>query len=412
MRLTRLASLLLVCTSSYEFFVSAATTPTKRQLLSTIKHGETRTTNTLRDYTGSRRNDLQDTCMYLNSTSVFDVDVSDTSGDVPLDTGSCLCLGQIPDLVTDSQLASFVDVLGGTAEAAQALRLMVSTSPMSQACSYPSNSQPHCTRESVCGFTCEYPFTAVGNSCVRTHVAGRGNTVLQNPRGASSKGRLTKRAVITNLAGAQSTCAAHETVCGTYDGAGKTFQCVDVSISLESCDLFDREGGGCTVPSPFDHVSVSSGIGVDCSAIPHVEGVSCISGVCAVRSCRAGWIVNEEGAGCVETPTARTSGDISFGISGDAALSSVETVRHAHRSNTLHKRADEQSAAGSYVGYIRDVPEIRSEKKLHEDWVRIPDIRSEDYAEAVKGGVGGARGAPKKIQEDWVRIPDIRRAQK
>ncbi|KAI0646329.1 hypothetical protein C8Q79DRAFT_962113 [Trametes meyenii] len=403
MRLVFLATLFLACASSYEFCVSAASTPTKKQLLSAIKHGEIQTTDTLHRRASSRRNNLQDTCVYLNYTSILDINALDAFDDVPLDSGSCLCLRGIPGLVTDSRLASFVDVLGGTAVAEQALHLLVSASPFAQVCSYPPNSQPHCTGGNICGYRCNNPFTTVGNSCVNNHVAGRELAASPTPLGILSKSRLTKRAAITNFAGAQSTCAAHETVCGAYDRAGRAFQCIDVNTSLESC-------GGCTVPNPFNHISVGTDTGVDCSAIPHVDAVSCTSGICAVRSCRSGWKVNEEGTGCAEAPTTRTSGSAPLGISGDAPLVSGGTASRFHGPDVLYKRIDKLGAQGSSADHFKGTPGILSEKKPHEDWVRIPDIRSEDYAEAVKYGVGGARGAPKKIQEDWVRIPDIRRA--
>lgn len=44
-------------------------------------------------------------------------------------------------------------------------------------------------------------------------------------------------------------------------------------------------------------------MGKDCSSIPGVNRVSCVSGSCAVYSCSDGWAVNSSGDGCVRTST-------------------------------------------------------------------------------------------------------------
>lgn len=56
-------------------------------------------------------------------------------------------------------------------------------------------------------------------------------------------------------------------------------------------------GGGCTIPNPF--LGATTAAGTDCSSIPGVNRVSCVTGRCAVYSCGEGWVVNGSGDGCV-----------------------------------------------------------------------------------------------------------------
>ncbi|KAI0671092.1 hypothetical protein C8Q78DRAFT_1079033 [Trametes maxima] len=73
-------------------------------------------------------------------------------------------------------------------------------------------------------------------------------------------------------------------VYGTRMGVGylKEFECVDVRNDLESC-------GGCA----------STGAGKDCSAIPHVDSVTCRKGSCVVGQCAPGYVVSPSGSSCV-----------------------------------------------------------------------------------------------------------------
>ena len=54
------------------------------------------------------------------------------------------------------------------------------------------------------------------------------------------------------------------------------------------------------VPGPSrHHVDDGAAIGVDCTAIPHVDRVSCASGKCTVKTCIAGWVPDAKGSACV-----------------------------------------------------------------------------------------------------------------
>ncbi|KAI0635190.1 hypothetical protein C8Q77DRAFT_1156513 [Trametes polyzona] len=373
-----------------------------------------RTLNTYALRHAPNRRDLTDTCVYMNSTVLGTLDESEIPTGLPSDVDSCLCMGNLPQLLsTDAQFAYTVETLG-LAAAEQAFSFMISNMPTSQACVYPQNSQPLCTRENVCGFVCDAPFTAVGNLCICAEADGCSASPL-SARKTSSKSRLVKRAVIKSFAAAQTTCAAHETVCGTYDGVRGGFQCVDTSTNLESC-------GGCAVPHPFGQPPSASGTGVDCAALPYVEDVSCQAGSCAVRSCRSGWIVNNAGTGCIldaEAGAAATAGaDVySRGVIPD------QIQRAPSQSATQGPRgvgAARRSDAGSGSAVTEEAPRrarrysgrasVAREKleKMGEDGVHIPDVRPENVAEAAGSG-RVQHPAPKKINEDWVRIPDYRR---
>ncbi|KAI0360657.1 hypothetical protein OH77DRAFT_707344 [Trametes cingulata] len=344
---------------------------------------------------GSVPRHMQDTCLYLNSTTLSDMDIPGLSTELPSDLESCMCARSLPDLIaTDAQLAYVTDTLGtaGAEQVFESLVSFISSSALSQKCTYPANSQPLCTRENVCGFVCNAPFTAVGDTCVCVDSSG-----CAPVHRTSLKVRLHKRASINTLAAAQSTCGTHETVCGTYGRANRIFQCVDVGSSLDNC-------GGCMVPNPFADPSSGREAGVDCSAVPHVADVSCVSGTCAVRSCRAGWTVNDQGTGCVES--SRTTDTYLPDVSRQSYHSTRLLVKGFRRSEASHGDMDEHTSEAGRIESLWRIPDIRFEKKLEEGWVRIPDIRSEERTDPDSGST---QVAPKKIQEDWVRIPDIRR---
>jgi len=67
-------------------------------------------------------------------------------------------------------------------------------------------------------------------------------------------------------------------------------ECVDVMNDLESC-------GGC-VELARDGQRSEDG-GRDCSAIPHIDTVSCQLGKCIIESCRPGYTVSRNGQDCV-----------------------------------------------------------------------------------------------------------------
>ncbi|OAX40885.1 hypothetical protein K503DRAFT_855054 [Rhizopogon vinicolor AM-OR11-026] len=63
------------------------------------------------------------------------------------------------------------------------------------------------------------------------------------------------------------------------------FECVDFAADLSSC-------GGCSSLDPVQH---------DCTSIPHVQGVACITGECQISSCQPGYLLQSDGQGCSPT---------------------------------------------------------------------------------------------------------------
>ena len=55
-------------------------------------------------------------------------------------------------------------------------------------------------------------------------------------------------------------------------------------------------GGGCVLPlTPF------SPIGQDCTTLPGVADVSCLSGECVVHRCMPGYTLSHDGTRCIST---------------------------------------------------------------------------------------------------------------
>ncbi|KAI0761993.1 hypothetical protein BD413DRAFT_644539 [Trametes elegans] len=76
--------------------------------------------------------------------------------------------------------------------------------------------------------------------------------------------------------------------CPVYGGGARAAsECVDVRTDLESC-------GGCVAP-----LGAGPGGGRDCSAIPHVDSVTCRKGQCVIGRCASGFVVSADGSKCV-----------------------------------------------------------------------------------------------------------------
>ncbi|GAA5820376.1 hypothetical protein JCM10212_002726 [Sporobolomyces blumeae] len=75
-------------------------------------------------------------------------------------------------------------------------------------------------------------------------------------------------------------CPASHEACAIEGSSG--FECIDTSSNLEQC-------GGCA----------TSGAGVDCTALPNVDAVGCVAGVCEIWSCAEGASWSAETQSCV-----------------------------------------------------------------------------------------------------------------
>jgi hypothetical protein len=92
-------------------------------------------------------------------------------------------------------------------------------------------------------------------------------------------------------------CGPGLTLCPTPWGTG--FECLDTKADMESCEwacgAVLMSGGGCVDPAASAY---DSGTGMDCTAIPNTNNVSCDHGKCVVHSCQRGFTVNAERTAC------------------------------------------------------------------------------------------------------------------
>ncbi|KAH9919987.1 uncharacterized protein BXZ73DRAFT_104807 [Epithele typhae] len=242
-------------------------------------------------------------CVYANASSLTGLDLHGvnpdaTSADINIDT--CLCLDTLPLFIQHDPRATFLVKAVGSDEALRRLQVALDSTALAKTCAYPAHSRPQCSRDDVCGFTCDAPYVAEGNDCVCKAPGGCRSSPPGTCKVAAKAGRLAATAAveISTHAAAQATCKSHETVCGVpaHDSAADRFECVDVQTSPDNC-------GGCMIPEPFrhPHAAASQGVlGINCTAISDVDTVSCAASACVVESCLVGWAVNAERSGCLE----------------------------------------------------------------------------------------------------------------
>ncbi|RPD65510.1 hypothetical protein L226DRAFT_609627 [Lentinus tigrinus ALCF2SS1-7] len=361
----------------------ALTTPPLRPLRSKLPEARAESQSSHVGYGLRPRHPLtDDTCFYANATTLSDITFSGLSSRSAstdfADTDTCICLsGLSATLSSLSSTASLIDEFGlpGVEEV---FSTYIASSSFAKACTYPPNSRPQCTRDNLCGFSCDPPFIASGDSCVcqNSSDCGPSPPPPATCQASGKTGRLSKRSTISTLAIAQSACGVHETVCGTFDGTTANFRCVDIQTSLDSC-------GGCILPSPFGLRANDRATAVDCTAIPSVDAVSCMSGKCIIQSCLPGWTVDAEGTGCIREQSA---------VPQAQYISQAPLDKRTRRSLALQSHPNGTSSQGV---------------KPHSNW-RIPDYRSEpegDYVDRASNDDGAAM----RLKEDWTRIPDIRR---
>ncbi|GAA5890597.1 hypothetical protein JCM5296_004309 [Sporobolomyces johnsonii] len=77
----------------------------------------------------------------------------------------------------------------------------------------------------------------------------------------------------------RSVCPASHTACPIEGKNG--FECIDTLSNIEQCGACQSQGG------------------IDCTALPGVESVGCVSGVCEIWSCQEGRSWSQEAAACL-----------------------------------------------------------------------------------------------------------------
>ena len=124
------------------------------------------------------------------------------------------------------------------------------------------------------------------------------------------------------------------------------------------------------MPNPFGLRVNGRTTGVDCTAIPSVDVVSCMSGRCVVESCVSGWVVDAEGSGCIREQSIGGDEHNPRGIASQ--LHQNETESHSVRPHSNWRIADYRSVIDRADSVT---PRDASPIQFTEDWTRIPDYR-------------------------------------
>ena len=168
---------------------------------------------------------------------------------------------------------------------------------------------PACIDGDPCGFTCTDGYTASPPEnpttclCAAPNVICNGNCVA--PGACPSSQATLKRRWIGS--GSCTERGHGWAACGVFGGGARAWECVNTARDLESCEcawnaltqnLIQSLGGGCVLPlTPY------SPIGQDCTALPGVADVSCLSSECVIHRCMSGHVLSRDGKRCVSTQT-------------------------------------------------------------------------------------------------------------
>ncbi|KAI0300653.1 hypothetical protein B0F90DRAFT_1629408 [Multifurca ochricompacta] len=190
-----------------------------------------------------------------------------------MNTDVCLCLSALPLFLETNVVAILAVTIAGKSVVTDILTNLIIGAAPNAHCVYPDHSTPICINGNPCGFQCTDGFTPYPPQYPTTCVCNAPYMVCNGQRWVGS-----------------GTCAekGHEwTACGVFGGGARAWECVNTARDLESC-------GGCALPlTPY------SPIGKDCTALPGVADVSCLSGQCIVHRCLPGHVPTIDGTGCV-----------------------------------------------------------------------------------------------------------------
>eukprot|EP00914_Ancora_sagittata_P010696 GHVO01020792.1.p1 GENE.GHVO01020792.1~~GHVO01020792.1.p1 ORF type:complete len:195 (-),score=12.47 GHVO01020792.1:187-771(-) len=168
---------------------------------------------------------------------------------------------------------------------------MIRKSSGSQACKFHQVAKPKCSKSNKCDFECEKGFSKITQSGNPTCACPANKAICndgtcQNSCPSAVPGH--KRDHLHWGKHKQQSCKPGWTACGISGGRKNDWECVNTHDDLESC-------GGC----PFDTTSLTSDvIGVDCTTLPGVADVSCVSGICDVTKCMEGFEISRSGQHC------------------------------------------------------------------------------------------------------------------
>ncbi|KIJ47899.1 hypothetical protein M422DRAFT_28695 [Sphaerobolus stellatus SS14] len=256
----------------------------------------------------------------------------------------CLCASALPNLIQSNAILSAAASLYGQATVTSEVNNMLASSQGYKECAYPDNSVALCTATNVCGFTCTNgflpsplinptacicpaPFKVCNGVCgvflscaspkakrdtgsypsgyVKRATGSYPSGYVKRDTGSYPSGYVKRdqpaspsHYVKRDAEWRDSFCPHGWSACRVFNSASAKFdyECVDVRNDLWSC-------GGCGIPLlPDDPV------GTDCSAIPGVMDVACVSTRCIVSRCKKGFFISEDKSTCLaldgQTPAA------------------------------------------------------------------------------------------------------------
>ncbi|KAJ3729775.1 hypothetical protein C8R42DRAFT_716043 [Lentinula raphanica] len=217
---------------------------------------------------------------------------------------SCLCESDVPTFVSGNNVCKNGIDMVGQAIVEFIVVEMIKSCSNKQTCTFPDHATPACSASNKCGFSCGDGYSLVNknghSSCTCSSPKSVCNGKCSNscPSGRSLP---EKRNHLHYGQQTQRVCRPGWMACGIAGGTLRQWECIDIQRDLESC-------GGC----PSDVVSADGdfGRGVDCTTIPGVSDVSCVSGRCAVEKCMPGYKVSRSGRHCEpEEDSTATSDD-------------------------------------------------------------------------------------------------------
>ncbi|KAI0314757.1 hypothetical protein OF83DRAFT_1063257, partial [Amylostereum chailletii] len=184
----------------------------------------------------------------------------------------CLCISALPLFIETNAVAIAGVGLAGKDAVTTALTALINENAPKSHCTYPEHAVPACIGKNPCGFSCSDGFTPEPPQAPTACVCEPPNTVCN--------GRWTGSGMCNVL-------GEGHMACGVFGGGARAWECVDTYNNLESC-------GGCTLPlTPYTPV------GMDCTTLPGVADVSCLSGQCVVHRCLSGYSRAKDASHCV-----------------------------------------------------------------------------------------------------------------
>ncbi|KAI0348169.1 hypothetical protein BDW22DRAFT_61052 [Trametopsis cervina] len=236
-----------------------------------------------------------DTCAQLNGL----LEVPEPfAGVIPVGSlNICLCLSDIPEVLTTNGVAIAAVAVSGRDATVTALTNMVHNAANHKFCPFPDNAEPSCSSSNLCGFGCKNGFIPfpplIPIECICPLPKKVCNGVCGDFKVCPS-GKPKKREL--DAQEQRQLCPPGLTACGIYGFTSTdAWECINTKSDLESC-------GGCAVG-----LGRTPALGVDCTAIPGVMDVSCISGSCSVQRCQPGFEVTADGAYCIRDGSAGQS---------------------------------------------------------------------------------------------------------